>query len=298
MTYPIFSIPKPVFPGYCFNRDQPLICKDRLPLCNTGKFSLFPFLPQMPVHAVLLHRHMEHLACRGAVNVPAALEHLKPPPLPGNPRNHPRLNSGKICHDKLPAALRHEGRADELRERIRDILIKHGNGIKIPGFYQFPCLRQVRDMVLRQILKLNNAPAIPTGPVGAVECKHPVSPAVRAHRILHRLVFLHGGSGKLLPERQHGLQRLRRILQKPRHRFFVKGVRLHPVLRKPLFHLLHGVWVLQFRQLLQSRRQLRLGSPVHGDCVPDHLHVHADAPVVDLLILPVFLPHKFRHGEL
>lgn len=63
MTYPIFSIPKPVFPGYCFNRNQPLICKDRLPLCNTGKFSLFPFLPQMPVHTVLFHRHMEHLAC-------------------------------------------------------------------------------------------------------------------------------------------------------------------------------------------------------------------------------------------
>ena len=30
------------------------------------------------------------------------------------------------------------------------------------------------------------------------------------------------------------------------------------------------------------------------DCIPDHFHIHPDAPVVDLLVLPVFLPHKIR----
>ena len=139
---------------------------------------------------MLFHRHMEHLACRGAVNVTAALEHLQPPPLPRYPGDHPRLDCGKVRHDELPPILRNESRADELRERIRDILIEHGEGIKIPGFHQLPCLCQIRDMVLRKVLQLYNAPAVPAGPVSTVELKHSVRTAVRTHRILHCLVFL------------------------------------------------------------------------------------------------------------
>ena len=37
----------------------------------------------------------------------------------------------------------------------------HSKGIEIPGFHKFPCLRQVRDMVLGQILQLYNAAAMP-----------------------------------------------------------------------------------------------------------------------------------------
>ena len=119
--------------------------------------------------------------------------------------------------------------------------------------------------------------------------------AVRTHRVLHRLVFLYRRFGQLLPECQNLPQRLLRIFHQLRYSLFIKGIRFHPILRKPLFHLLNGIWVLQSCQFLHCRRQFRLGTPVYGNRIPDHLHIHTDAPVIYLLVLPVFLPHKIRH---
>ena len=144
----------------------------------------------MAVHAVLFNGDAEHLACGCAVNVAAVLEHLQPPFLPGKPCNHPGLNGGKVRHDEFPAVLRHKRRSDELRERVGDILVEQFQSVIIPALHQCPCLRQVRDMVLRQVLKLDYASAVPPGAIGSIKLEHPMRAAVGTYRILHRRVFL------------------------------------------------------------------------------------------------------------
>ena len=67
---------------------------------------------------MLFHRHMEHLACAGAVDIAALGEHLLPPLLPGEPGDDSGLDSGEVGHDKLPAVLRHKGGTDELGQGV------------------------------------------------------------------------------------------------------------------------------------------------------------------------------------
>lgn len=83
MGYPILPIPQPMVGSYSLNRNQSFICKDKLPFCNTGKFRLLAFLPQIGVLPVLFHRHMEHCGGAGAVDVAVLRKNLQPPGLAG-----------------------------------------------------------------------------------------------------------------------------------------------------------------------------------------------------------------------
>ena len=68
------------------------------------------------------------------------------------------------------------------------------------------------------------------------------------------------------------------------------------MLRQPLFHLLYRIGVFKAGQPLHLFRQLGAGAHVHLDGAFHQLPVDGDAPVVDLLILMVLLPHVLRHG--
>ncbi len=200
MLHPTFPVPQFVICGYRFNWNQSFICKDKLSLRNTSQFSLFSFLPQMSIDAMFLYRHMEHLACRCAVNIAAILKNFEPPPLPGKPGNYPGLNGREIRYNELPAILRHKCRADKLGKGIRDIFIEHGKGFIITASHQCPCLYQIRYMVLGQILQLDQTPGEPACPIGSVKLEHPMGPAICADCVLHRRVFFYTALGELLPE--------------------------------------------------------------------------------------------------
>ena len=88
---------------------------------SAAQFGLLPFLPQVPVHAVLLDRHPEHPRSGGAVDVPAVPEDLRSPRLAREVREHPRLDGGKIRHDELATRPRYERRADEFREHLAEL---------------------------------------------------------------------------------------------------------------------------------------------------------------------------------
>src|SRR5699024_1409527 len=105
-----------------------------------GQFRDFSFLTEMSIDAMLLHRNMEHLACRCAVNIAPILKNLEPPSLPGKPGDYPRLDCREVRYNELPAILRHKCRANELGEGIRDIFIKHGKCFIVTAPHQSPRL--------------------------------------------------------------------------------------------------------------------------------------------------------------
>ena len=151
-------------------------------------------------------------------------------------------------------------------------------------------------MVLGQILHLNDAACPAPCAVGSVKLEHPSCPAIGADGGLHRLILFHAGFRKLLAQGQHLLQLWRRGFQKLRHCFFTQGIGLHAVIRKPLFHLLYRVGIVQRGQFLHCLCQLRAGAPVHLNGLPHQFHIQPHAAVVDLLVEMVFLPHAVRHG--
>ena len=55
-------------------------------------------------------------------------------------------------------------------------------------------------MVLREVLQLDEPACPAAGAVGSIELKHPSGSAVFTGGVLHSLVFLYGGFGKLLSE--------------------------------------------------------------------------------------------------
>lgn len=58
-------------------------------------------------------------------------------------------------------------------------------------------------MVLRKVLQLDVTACPASASVGSIELEHAVCPAVRAYRILHRLVLLHAAFRHLKPEFQY-----------------------------------------------------------------------------------------------
>lgn len=120
-------------------------------------FSDFSFLPQMTVYTVLFHWNLEHLRCGCAVDVASFFKNILAPGFSRKPCQHSGFNGGKVGNDKLAAAFRHKCGADQLRQGIWHILIEYFQSIKVTGADQAAGLGQIRKMVLRQILHLNNA---------------------------------------------------------------------------------------------------------------------------------------------
>ena len=208
----------------------------------------------MPVDTMLLYRHAEHLAGGGAVDVLAFGEHLLPPLFPGEPGDDAGFNRRKVGHKENPSRARDKGGADELGEHIRGGVVEQAHRIVIPGAYQRARLFQIRHSVLGQVLQLYVAPG-PAACARAVKLEAPAHPPVRADGIFHRLILFHGAFRQLLPQYEHRLERLRRGLEQFGHLFFAQRVRLKAVGSQPVFHLLHGVGVVQHGQFLQPGSQ-------------------------------------------
>ena len=178
-----------------------LECSDRAAIAKRELCNL-PFLSQVPVHAVLFNRHLEHLAGRSTVDVAAILKYLAAPRLAGKPSNHPRLDRGEICHIELHAFSRNKSSADQLRERVRNIIVKKIQCFRVSTTYQCSSFSKIAHMVLRKILQLHEPSRKTASAVCSIELEHAPAPAVSACGILHRLILLDGRLGKLLPKFQ------------------------------------------------------------------------------------------------
>ena len=251
----------------------------------------------MTIDSVLLHGDLEHLRGGGAIDIAALGEHFLPPGLTGQPGDDTGLNRGKVGHDELIAVFRNESRADQLRERIRHILIQHFDAVIITGANESTCLCQVREMILRQVLHLDQA-ARPSPGTAAVELEHPTGAAICADGVHHGLILLHTGFRQLLPEDQHALQFRRSAFDELRHDFFPEAVGLHAVVGQPLFHLLDAVGIVQLCQMLHGFRQLGPGAGIHVDGLPDQRQVDHDATVIDLLVDVILVPYEVRDRKL
>ena len=149
---PALSVPQPVCVRYLFDGNQAHVGQDKLSLGDTRQFRDLTLLSEMPVLAMLDHGHMEHLGSRRTIDIFAGCKGVRLPGLPGEPRNDARFDRAKVRHDKLTAGLGDERRADELRERLRNGAVEHGQRLKIPGAQKASCGFQIGQVVLGQIL--------------------------------------------------------------------------------------------------------------------------------------------------
>ena len=147
-------------------------------------------------------------------------------------------------------------------------------------------------------MHLYDAACPPSGAVGSVKLEHAPGAAIGANSGLHRPVLLHRGLGELLSQRQYLPHLRRRSFQQLGDGLFAERIRFHAACCKPQLHLLHRIGVIQGGKLLHGRRQLGAGTGVHLNGLPHQLHVQHDAPVVDLLVDAVFVPHTVQHGIL
>ena len=65
----------------------------------------------------------KHLRGGSAINISALCESIQPPLLPGEPRQHPCLDCGKVCHDKPASGLWHKGCPDQFRQHFRNRVV-------------------------------------------------------------------------------------------------------------------------------------------------------------------------------
>ena len=107
-----------------------------------------------------------------------------------------------IADNELVSWLWNKSRADQLRERVRDVVVKKVHGIVISGTDKGAGFCEIRDVVLRKVLQLDQTAGPSAGTIGTVELKHTVNTSVRAHDVLHGLIFSDGGFRKLETEFQ------------------------------------------------------------------------------------------------
>ena len=164
-----------------------------------SQFGDFAFLPKMPVHAVLLDRHMKHLRCRSAVDVAAALKDTLSPAFTRDPRNHSRFDRREVGYKESAARFRNEGGADKFGKHQRNGVIQHFHHIEAAFPNESAYLLQIGQMVLRQILYLNEPPGVSACAVRAVELDKSPCAFVRADDRFHRRIFLDAALGEFLP---------------------------------------------------------------------------------------------------
>ena len=109
----------------------------------------FPFLTQMSIDAVFLHRDLEHLRCRGAVDISAFGEDILTPFFTGKPCNDTGLNSRKVSHQKLCTFSGNKSSTNELGKGIWHVFIEKFHSFKVARAYQRASLCKVWKMILR-----------------------------------------------------------------------------------------------------------------------------------------------------
>lgn len=151
------------------------------------QFCNLALLSEVTVDAVLFYRHTKHLRSRCTVDVTAVFEHLGTPRFSCKPGNDPRLNGRKVRYDEVLIRRRDKGGTDQLRQSIRDIIVKHIQSIIIAAPYKTSRFSQIGHMVLRKVLQLHQSSGKAACSVGSVELEHPSDTVVGTHRVLHCL---------------------------------------------------------------------------------------------------------------
>ena len=251
----------------------------------------------MTVDAVFFNRDAKHLCCAGTVDIATVSENLHPPLLMRHPCDDPGFDGRKVRNDEFPALIRNESGADQLGEHIRDGIVQGVQRIIVSNAHQIACLLQVRHVILRKILQLNQPARKSSCPIGSVEHEHAVCTPVFADAVLHGLIFLHGAFCKLPAEEKRLSKLIGSVLQQGGHFLFAKRFDLHAMLGKPSLHLGDGVWILKGCKRVHPLGQFSPGQGIHSDGVFHELHVQSDPTIVDLLIQMVLVPDKIRHRE-
>ena len=244
----------------------------------------------MGVLPVLFHRHMEHGGGAGTVDVAVLRKDLQPPGLAGQKRKDTGFNGGEVGNDEFVSVPRHKCRADEFRQDFRHGVIQCREQGVIAGTDKTSCILQMRHVILREVLQLDQPARPAAAAVGTIKLEHPSRPAVCTDGVLHCLVLLYRGLSKLPAQFQHLGKFRRRGFQQFLHGFLVQGVHLKAMLCKPFLHLLDGVRVFQGGELPHLCREFFPGTIINGDGLFYQRHVKLYAPVVDFLVEMVFLP--------
>ena len=117
MGHPVFAIPESVILFHILYPYQSMIRKYQLPFCNATEGSLLAFLSIRIVRIALddaLLRNMEHAAGSRFIDLALAAKLLQYPFFVCQPRQHARLDGGKVRHKKTASIPWNECRADQL----------------------------------------------------------------------------------------------------------------------------------------------------------------------------------------
>ncbi len=128
-------------------------------------------------------------------------------------------------------------------------------------------------MVLREILQLNITTGESTGAVGSVKLEHASGTTISADRVFHCLILSDGGFCQLLAQEQNICKLRWCLFQKFIHSLFIKTVRFHTVIGKPLLHLLDAVGIFQSGHVLYGGGQLLTGQRIHFNGLRHQLHI-------------------------
>lgn len=262
---------------------------------SESQFRDLAFLAEMTVDAVFFHGHPEHLAGTGAVDVLSFREHPGPPGLTGKVGEDAGFDGRKVGNDEFVPVPGDEGCAYQLGKCVRDVFVQQFHRFIVTGADKVSGFREIRQVVLGEILQLYQASGPSSGPVRTIELEHPPGPAVMADRILHGLVFFYGRLGEPEAEAECVPDTAVCLGDQTGDIFFPEGFRLHTINGQPLFHLYHAVGVVQSGELFHGSSQGGPGSGIEGDRIFRHVHIQGDAPVVDLLVEMVFIPYLVRH---
>ena len=261
-----------------------------------SQFGDLALLTKMAVNAMLFHRHTEHLAGGGAVNIAAALEHLHAPLLTGQPCDHAGFYRAEVADDELSTCAGDKGGANQFRQHVWHRTVPLLNSFVIAVPHTFSGFSKLLHVVLGQVLQLHIASGPAPGAVGSIELDRAAHTPVRTGSVAHSDILFHAGLGQLLPQNEHFFQIRWAIFEQRCHLFFAETFGEHIVLGQPLFHLLHGIGVFKAGQLLHLLRQLGAGAHIHLNGAFHQLPVDDDTPVVDLLILMILFPYVLLHG--
>ena len=212
-------------------------------------------------------------------------EHLEHPLLSGEPCQHSRLDGAEVADREGLSVRCHEGRSDELAERVRHVAVAEGHRIHVSISEQLPGEAEVADVVLREVLHLHQTSG-PSACAGAVVLEESADPRVPADCLLHRLVFLVAGLGHLgadLKDAVHVLV-LGASLDVGEVSLAERVELESCASSQPLAQLCRAVRIAQPCDLLCLHVQAGLVDGVHPHCVVHECHVHQYAPVVDALV--------------
>ena len=227
-------------------------------------------------------------------------EDLQAPFLAGEPGDHPRFDRREVGVDQHVARSSHEGRADQLGERVRHAAEQDPQLVELALLDQIAGEVQRLGVRPRQVLHLHQASGPAAGAVGAVELQQPPHTAVVADGCFDGVVLLGAGLSELLPDLQHPLH-LRAVAVTAEQAgdgvLPEVGDLLAGLFLEPGAQLGDAVRVVEpgdLRGLVDQRR----AHPVSEiERAADEVHVDAYASDVDAHVGLPFTLHVFRHGD-